>query len=115
AAGEGGTPELVRASTPVRLRRVLEDLGPSFVKLGQIMSTRADLLPAEVVAELGKLQDSAPRVPFEAIRERVEQSLGLPLSDVYESFEEVPLAAASIAQVHRAKLKTENGSEDVVV
>lgn len=115
APGEGGTAEFARASTPVRLRRVLEDLGPSFVKLGQIMSTRADLLPAEVVAELGKLQDSAPRVSFEAIRERVEQSLGLPLSDVYESFDEVPLAAASIAQVHRARLKTDNGSEDVVV
>jgi ubiquinone biosynthesis protein len=114
-AADGSSTELARASAPVRLRRVLEDLGPSFVKLGQIMSTRADLLPSEVVAELGKLQDSAPRVSFEAIRDRVEQSLGLPLGDVYESFEEVPLAAASIAQVHRAKLKTDSGLEEVVV
>lgn len=102
-------------SLAVRVRKVLEDLGPSFVKLGQIASTRGDLLPADVIAELKKLQDSVPPVPFEQIREQVERSLGAELGEVFESFDEEPLAAASIAQVHRAKLKTSDGPEDVVV
>ncbi|MEZ4220750.1 MAG: AarF/ABC1/UbiB kinase family protein [Polyangiaceae bacterium] len=99
----------------VRVRRVLEDLGPSFVKLGQIASTRSDVLPADVILELKKLQDSVPPVSFEKIREQVERSLGEDLEEVFEDFEEKPLAAASIAQVHRAKLKTEEGTRDVVV
>jgi ubiquinone biosynthesis protein len=94
---------------------VLEELGPSFVKLGQIASTRPDVLPAEVILELKKLQDSVPPIPFEQVKDAVESSLGDQLSAVFESFEEAPLAAGSIAQVHRAKLKTENGVEDVVV
>lgn len=98
-----------------RLRRVLEDLGPSFVKLGQIISTRSDVLPDELIAELTKLQDSVPPVPFDDIKEEVERSLGRPLEEVYEDFDPSPLAAASIAQVHRAKLKHEDGLVDVVV
>jgi ubiquinone biosynthesis protein len=102
-------------SVGVRIRNVLEDLGPSFVKLGQIASTRSDVLPADVVKELKKLLDDVPPVPAAAIRERIESSLGKPLEEVYESFEEAPLAAASVAQVHRATLRTEDGLKQVVV
>ena len=98
-----------------RIREVLEELGPTFVKLGQIMSTRSDLLPQDVVAELAKLQDDVPPVPFSDIREQVERSLGVELRDVFSEFDEKPLAAASIAQVHRARLRTDEGVADVVV
>lgn len=102
-------------SLGTRIRNVLEDLGPSFVKLGQIASTRSDVLPAEVVSELKKLLDDVPPVPATDIRARIETSLGAPLADIYESFEDKPLAAASVAQVHRAKLRTQEGLRDVVV
>jgi ubiquinone biosynthesis protein len=111
-AEAGAVPE---GSWAPRLRMALEELGPSFVKLGQIVSTRADVLPPELIVELTKLQDSVPPVPFEAIKQQVEQSLGTELSELYTDFDETPLAAASIAQVHRAKLKTEEGLVDVVV
>lgn len=105
------------ARTPagIRLRKVLEDLGPSFVKLGQIMSTRPDLIPEDILVELKKLQDEVPAEPFEVIRDQVERELGCSLSEVYESFEETPLASASIAQVHRARLRTADRSTEVVV
>ncbi len=104
-----------RASLAVRARMVLEDLGPSFVKLGQIASTRPDVLPADLITELKKLQDSVPPVSFAEIRAQVERSLGTKLEDVFVEFDERPLAAASIAQVHRAKLKTGDALEEVVV
>lgn len=104
-----------RMPAGIRLRKVLEDLGPSFVKLGQIMSTRPDLIPEDIVVELKKLQDSVPPEPFPVVQEQVERELGCDLLDVYESFEEAPLASASIAQVHRARLRNGDGGLDVVV
>ncbi len=92
---------------PVRVRLVIQELGPSFIKLGQIASTRADVLPAELIVELKRLQDDVPAVGFEAIKVAIEESLGRTLDEVYVSFEEKPLATASIGQVHRARLRKE--------
>lgn len=99
--------EDVRAhrSTPERLRLALEELGPTFVKLGQLMSTRADWFPDEWSTEFKKLQDKVPPFPFEQVRELVEKELGKPLTEVYASFDITPVASASIAQVHFATLK----------
>lgn len=89
-----------------RLRRVLEELGPSFIKLGQLMSTRADVFPPEYIAELKKLQDRVPPIGFEEIRGVIESELKQPLAVVFATFEPAALAAASVAQVHLASLKT---------
>ena len=97
---------------PAHLRSALEELGTTFIKLGQILSTRADLLPPDYLAELSKLQDSAPAVPFEAIREAILKELGQPVEQVFLQFDPKPLAAASIGQAHAAKLK--DGTEVVV-
>ena len=90
--------------SPQRIRKVLEELGPSFIKLGQLMSTRADLFPPEYIEEFKKLQDRVPPVNFEQIRNVVEKQLKLPLDEPFESFEAESLAAASVAQVHLARL-----------
>jgi ubiquinone biosynthesis protein len=99
----------------VRVRLVLEELGPSFVKLGQLMSTRADLLPADVISELKRLQDNVPPLPFSEMRPAIEDELGAPIGELFSSFDEQPLASASIGQVYRAQLKTEDGEVAVVV
>ncbi len=112
---EKGEDEKRRVSIHERARLVLQDLGPSFIKLGQIASTRSDVLPAELITELKKLQDDVPPAPFEQIKEVVEASLGAPLADVFLSFEEKPHATASIGQVHRAQLANEEGPHQVVV
>jgi len=112
---EHGEAEKKRISLAVRARLVLQDLGPSFIKLGQIASTRGDVLPADLIVELKKLQDEVPPVPFAEIKTAIETSLNASLSDVYVSFEEKPLATASIGQVHRAVLATADGNKDVVV
>jgi ubiquinone biosynthesis protein len=91
---------------PARIRRALEDLGPSFIKLGQLMSTRADVFPPEYLEEFSKLQDRVPPVPFEEVRRVVEAELRQPLDQLFDGFEIRSLAAASVAQVHAARLKS---------
>jgi ubiquinone biosynthesis protein len=112
---ERGEEESRRISIHQRARMVLQDLGPTFIKLGQIASTRADVLPPELIAELKKLQDDVPAVPFDPIRTVVESSLGAPVGELFVHFDEGPLATASIGQVHRAVLRTPEGDADVVV
>ena len=95
-----------KASRGVRLRLALEELGPIFVKFGQAVSTRRDLLPNDVAEELAKLQDRVPPFPGSIAREIVERAYGKRVDEVFASFDETPLAAASIAQVHVARLYT---------
>lgn len=102
-------------STAARVRLVAGELGPSFVKLAQILSTRPDLIPADVIAELKKLQDRVPPVAFEEIRKQVESELGATIEELFVAFDPQPLASASIGQVHRARVQTAAGVEEVVV
>jgi ubiquinone biosynthesis protein len=95
-----------------RLREMLDELGPTFVKFGQLLSTRPDIVPPDIVFELKALQDSVTPFPFEQARAVVEEELGLTLEQLYLDFEETPVAAASIGQVHRATLP--NGRRVVV-
>ncbi|BCG48485.1 Uncharacterized ABC1 family protein Gmet_0760 [Citrifermentans bremense] len=99
-------------SAPERLRLALEELGPTFIKLGQLLSTRADIIPPAFVQELARLQDEIPCIDFEEIKVQIEHELGVPLENRFLRVEPVAIAGASIAQVHRATLIT---GEDVVV
>jgi len=90
----------------VRLRLALESLGPIFVKFGQMLSTRRDLLPADIANELAKLQDQVPPFPSDVAVTLIERALGRPVEDLFDAFERVPVASASVAQVHFAKLKS---------
>ena len=87
-----------------RLRMAFEELGPTYIKLGQILSTRPDLVPMDFIKELSKLQDKVPPCRFEDVSAIVEKELGSPPGEVFEFFEEIPIASASIGQVHKAKL-----------
>lgn len=107
-----GKPDLSGFSSAERMRMALEELGPTFVKLGQILSTRPDIIPAAFVKEFEKLQDQVPSFSFDELRTKIEKELGAPVTELFEAISHEPLAAASIAQVHRARLKS---GEEVVV
>jgi ubiquinone biosynthesis protein len=104
--------EAKRQSTARRFRNLLTDLGPTFIKLGQVLSTRADLIPAELLTELVGLQDSAPALSEAEVRAQIERGLGHSPEELFASIEVAPLASASIAQVHRARTKS---GEEVVI
>jgi ubiquinone biosynthesis protein len=95
--------ELVRYTTEERIRMAFEELGPTFVKLGQILATRPDLIPMSLIIELRKLQDAVPPFGSEAARNQIESALDV-RSRTLAEFDDVPIAAASTAQVHRARL-----------
>ncbi|TDG15590.1 ubiquinone biosynthesis regulatory protein kinase UbiB [Seongchinamella unica] len=104
-----GAPDLPRG---VRLRKSLEELGPVFIKFGQMLSTRRDLLPEDIADELAMLQDQVPPFPGEQAIAIIESELGRPVDELFASFEPSPMASASVAQVHAARL---HSGEDVVV
>ncbi len=99
------SPEFSHLPRPVRLRKAMEELGPTFVKLGQVLSTRPDLIPPEWAEEFRKLQDDVPQVDFAEIERRLDEDFGSERSKVFKSIDPKAIAAASMAQVHRAVLK----------
>jgi ubiquinone biosynthesis protein len=104
--------ELAQLEPHARVRRALEEMGPTFVKLGQILATRVDLFDPEWIAEFSKLQDSTPPSPYPEIHRQLTEDLGAAPEEVFVAFDPQPLATGSIAQVHRARL--EDGSEVIV-
>ena len=95
----------------VRLRQALEQLGPIFVKFGQVLSTRRDLLPSDIAVELALLQDRVPPFPSEVAVATIERAFGRPVDEVFSHFDRVPVASASIAQVHFGVVRTRDGQE----
>jgi len=96
--------DIAKGITPVKLKLILEDIGPTFVKIGQIMSMRQDILPSEYCDELVKLRTDVKPIPFEEIYEVIEDEYGTKLHEIFATFDDVPLGSASIAQVHAATL-----------
>jgi len=106
------SPEALRATTARRFKDTLAELGPTFIKLGQILSSRPDILPKAFIDELSHLQDRAAPMPVELIFQLIEKGLGKPAHQLFATIDPEPMASASIAQVHRARLAS---GEDVVV
>ena len=104
--------QVQRLSRPERLRMAMEELGPTFVKLGQLLSTRPDFIPPDYLTELAKLQDNVPPFSYQEVVDIFVEEFGKPPEDVFAYFDQQPLAAASIGQVHRARL--EDGTEVVL-
>lgn len=107
-----GVREVLAPNFGVRFRRALEDLGPTFVKFGQLLSTRPDVVPENILSELQRLQDTASPMPFETVERLLARELRAPVGEVFEELDPVPLGSASIGQVHRAVLK---GGETVAI
>ena len=110
--------KITRGISPEKLRIILEELGSTYIKLGQIMSMHSDILPKRYCDELAKLNFDVPPMPFGEVVEIIEESYECPYTDIFEWIDEKTLGSASIAQVHRAKLKDispENGIEDVII
>jgi ubiquinone biosynthesis protein len=101
-----GLQEFLAPNFGVRMRRSLDDLGPTFVKFGQVLSTRSDIFPEGILSELQKLQDTARPMPAGRAQAILEEELGAPVDEVFSQFDPVPLGSASIGQVHRAVLRT---------
>lgn len=106
---------LKKLTEPERVRLAIEELGPAFIKMGQILSLRPDIIPPEYAKELEKLLDRTPPVPFEAIRGVIEQEFGEDIHEIFERIEEKPIASGSIAQVQKAVLKEEKETVAVKV
>ena len=104
---------LADESIPVRIRKVFEELGPAYIKLGQMLSTRPDLVGTELAEELQSLRDNTPVTPFNEIKEIIEKELGKPIDEIFSEIDENPIGSASIGQVYKAKLKS-NGADVAV-
>ncbi|HSR31034.1 MAG TPA: AarF/UbiB family protein, partial [Anaerolineae bacterium] len=96
--------EILRATPAERVRMVMEELGPTFIKLGQIASTRGDIFPPDLIRELERLQDTVPPTDFALIQAQVEKELEKPLDQIFPTFDPKPIASASLGQVHFATL-----------
>ena len=107
-----GYEELLAPNFGIRFRHALDDLGPTFVKFGQLLSTRSDIIPEGILFELQKLQDTVASIPLEVARAVVERELGMPTDRLFAEFDPVPLGSASIGQVYRARL---HGGEQVAI